>query len=102
MDRKSYKLDIAIMGFDASQKEAIVNAANSMAQFEWNKSGKNLYAIGEGPSLPYESESEFAKRLCGAIWQANKKYCRVSVVSVSLTSDEKSIDNEKNLTNSLE
>jgi len=89
MNHKTCKFDIAIIGFDASQKKAIINAANSIVRFDWNESGKNLYAIGQGLSLPYESESDLAKRLCGVIWEANKKYCRVSVVPIALTDSQK-------------
>lgn len=73
------KFDIFVGDFDDSKKESIAIAISNIFECEWIFGAKYIQAI----SFPTEvfDEKEFAKQICQAIWNANGKYCRVSVVT---------------------
>lgn len=67
------------MGFNPANKEAIVTALNSVVPCELHFSSGVINAIGIC-SLPAEYEQSIAQQICKAVWDANQKYCRVSVI----------------------
>jgi hypothetical protein len=78
---RAYEMTVTIAGFKPRLKDKIIDACNEEWTFEddWFDSNGEITSYGESSLCGGESEDEFAKRLCKAIWKANRGGCRVEV-----------------------
>lgn len=97
-----YRMMLEIEDFDPEKKEAIIKAAeHEWISFQgcWDEGQNFLTADGEG-NLSWQSDSEFAEELAGAIFQANGKPCKVTVRATYLDDlpfEEYSFDEDSKL-----
>jgi hypothetical protein len=88
-----FEMTVFIDQYDVAKIEAIQKAATAQWPFEdWNFCSGSDDVVGGMQSSAQsqlcggEAEEEFVDRLAVAIWQANGRYCEVSVDAVYLES----------------
>ena len=76
-----YEMGLEVKAFDPNKQDDIIEAANDQWPFEdhnWSD-GETLAGHGESNLGGGEMDSEFAKRLTKAVFEANGGPCKVTV-----------------------
>jgi hypothetical protein len=87
-----YEMQLEVAGFKLERAEAIRAAAVDQwvawaDTLGWNgdsDSDTYMEATAEGRLYAGEPDYEFARRVQGAVWEANEGYCQISLVATDL------------------
>jgi len=80
-----YEMTFEITGYNPELKDDIYDAVDQ----EWELEQENVYAStltlsGHSYLVGGESEEDFTVRVTHAVWDANKDFCRVTVIATYL------------------
>ena len=82
---RAYEMTVTVTEHNFKRKPAIITACKKEWDFEPHKTIKGeIYLSGESCLCGGETEDEFAQRLSGAIWNANRGFCRISLQATYL------------------
>ena len=78
---RNYDMTVEISGYDPAKVSEIQAAAKEQWPFDdwWSSDDGDMQSSAQHSLSGGESEEEFTERLGVAIWQANGKFCDVSV-----------------------
>jgi len=77
---RAYGMSVQIEGIVPRRARCVKRAASREWPFqEWEGDRRTLRSYAESCLAGGEDEDQFADRLAGAIWKANKAFCHVTV-----------------------
>jgi hypothetical protein len=80
-----YGMNVKIENYNEENEQAVVDAATEEWGFtDWHSWEDRLESYGENHLSGGETEEEFTDRLTAAIWQANGRFCPVTITATYL------------------